>query len=74
MTTGEWCTRIYLSFEQWRNLMENKPRNIGGGCKTPLRESANTCVTYGIDPAVANWLKSQGIKLQVIRESEIGNV
>lgn len=69
----EFCTRIYASWEQTISLLENRTRS-GGGCKTPMRETVNTCVTYGIDGDVAMWLRSQGVRLQTIRESEIGNV
>ena len=70
MGTGEWVTRIYASWEQTMSLLSERPRT-GGGCKTPMRETATTCVTYSIDSDVARWLRSHGIKLEVIRESEV---
>lgn len=64
MATGEWVTRIYASFETWRDLLNSRPADLKGGCKTPMRETATTCVTYSIND-VARWLRSQGIRLEV---------
>lgn len=70
MATGEWVTRIYASWDTTMSLLNERPRS-GSGCKTPMRETATTCVTYSIDSDVARWLRDHNIRLEVIRESEI---
>lgn len=69
MASGEWVTRLYCPWEQWQKLMSTCPCH--GGCKTPMRETTGTCVTYGIDGDVAGYLRANGVRLEVIREGEI---
>lgn len=48
--------------------MERKPAHIHGGCKTPVRETPNTCIVAsdGLDQVVAEYLQRQGVVLEFV--------
>lgn len=70
--TGEHCTRIYMEREELDQLLKSRPSYIRGGIAYLRRETDTTCIVWksSIDPDVANWLRSQGVRLEFTWESE----